>query len=159
MDLDALGNIGDFLGGIGVVITLVYLAFQIRQNTNVVRISTATSRAEQRATVSAFIAQSPEINRIFWTGLEEPESLSQAEYRHFESIFSTFLQGSTAGFDLYREQAISAAEWESTVANLEWAVAQPGWKRFWGKWRPGYTTDFAAMVDDLVRNSEAASVR
>ena len=31
--LDALGNIGDFLRGIGVVITLLYLAAQIRQNT------------------------------------------------------------------------------------------------------------------------------
>ena len=37
--MDALGNIGDFLGGIGVVITLVYLAGQIRQNTRSVRIS------------------------------------------------------------------------------------------------------------------------
>ena len=33
MNLEALGNIGDFLGGIGVVVTLVYLAAQIRQNT------------------------------------------------------------------------------------------------------------------------------
>ena len=27
--LDALGNIGDFLGGLGVVATLIYLALQI----------------------------------------------------------------------------------------------------------------------------------
>ena len=33
MNLEMLGNIGDFLGGIGVVITLIYLAAQIRQNT------------------------------------------------------------------------------------------------------------------------------
>ncbi len=31
--LEALGNIGDFLGRLGVVITLLYLAAQIRQNT------------------------------------------------------------------------------------------------------------------------------
>ena len=31
--LEALGNIGDFIGGIGVVITLAYLAVQIRHNT------------------------------------------------------------------------------------------------------------------------------
>ena len=28
-----LGNIGDFLGSIGVIVSLVYLAVQIRQNT------------------------------------------------------------------------------------------------------------------------------
>jgi len=31
--LEALGNIGDFIGGIAVVATLLYLAAQIRQNT------------------------------------------------------------------------------------------------------------------------------
>ena len=31
MDLDALGNLGDFIGGIAVIVTLVYLANQIRQ--------------------------------------------------------------------------------------------------------------------------------
>ena len=31
--LENLGNIGDFVGGLGVVATLIYLAIQIRQNT------------------------------------------------------------------------------------------------------------------------------
>ena len=30
--LEALGNVGDFLGGLGVVVTLFYLASQIRQS-------------------------------------------------------------------------------------------------------------------------------
>ena len=32
-----LGNYGEFVGAIGVVITLAYLAFQIRQNTRATR--------------------------------------------------------------------------------------------------------------------------
>ncbi len=32
MTLQDLGNIGDFVGGIAVVISLVYLAFQIRRS-------------------------------------------------------------------------------------------------------------------------------
>lgn len=31
--LDTLGNLGDFIDGIAVVITLIYLAVQVRQNT------------------------------------------------------------------------------------------------------------------------------
>jgi hypothetical protein len=33
MTLEDLGNIGDFVGGIAVILTLIYLAIQIRQNT------------------------------------------------------------------------------------------------------------------------------
>jgi len=32
MNWDAIGAIGDFVGGLGVVLSLVYIAFQIRQN-------------------------------------------------------------------------------------------------------------------------------
>ena len=33
MNLDELGNIGEFVGSIGVIVSLIYLAFQVRANT------------------------------------------------------------------------------------------------------------------------------
>ena len=36
MNLDILGNLGEFLGAIGVIVSLIYLAGQIRQNTRAV---------------------------------------------------------------------------------------------------------------------------
>lgn len=30
--MEALGNLGDFIGGLAVVVTLIYLAIQVRQN-------------------------------------------------------------------------------------------------------------------------------
>ena len=41
MTFEAFGNVGDFIGGIGVVITLAYLALQIRQNSNSVKAASA----------------------------------------------------------------------------------------------------------------------
>jgi hypothetical protein len=38
--LDVLGNLGDFVGGLAVVVTLIYLALQIRQNTATTRVQT-----------------------------------------------------------------------------------------------------------------------
>ena len=35
--VESLGNLGDFIGGIGVIITLIYLATQVRQNTAALR--------------------------------------------------------------------------------------------------------------------------
>ncbi len=33
MDLTQLANLGEFIGGVAVLVTLIYLAAQIRQNT------------------------------------------------------------------------------------------------------------------------------
>ena len=43
MSLNDLANIGQVIGAIAVVISLIYVAFQIRQNTNAVRSATAQS--------------------------------------------------------------------------------------------------------------------
>ena len=45
MNLDDLGNIADFLGAIAVLVTLVYLAIQVRH-------STATTRAQTRQSLA-----------------------------------------------------------------------------------------------------------
>jgi len=40
MSLEDLGNIGEFVAAVSVVVSLIYLAVQIRQNTRSVRAST-----------------------------------------------------------------------------------------------------------------------
>jgi len=37
LDLQFLGNLGEFIGGLAVIVSLVYLALQVRQNTQSLR--------------------------------------------------------------------------------------------------------------------------
>ncbi len=41
-----LGNYGEFVGAIGIVITLIYLAIQVRQNTRMMRASIRQARSD-----------------------------------------------------------------------------------------------------------------
>ena len=45
MSITELGSLGEFVGAIGVVLTLVYLAHQIRQNTTQLEQNTLTAKA------------------------------------------------------------------------------------------------------------------
>jgi len=45
--LEALANVGEFVGAIGVIVTIGYLAVHIRQNTKAVRTSSYHQAAEQ----------------------------------------------------------------------------------------------------------------
>jgi len=47
MTLNDLANIGQVIGAIAVVISLIYVALQIRQNTNAVRSATAQDCSSQ----------------------------------------------------------------------------------------------------------------
>jgi len=154
MNWDAIGAVAESLGAIATVATLAYLALQIRQNTRMGQIATATARIDQRAQQAAFISQSSDINRLFWTGLHDPESLSADEYRHFESIFSTYLVSNEAAFNFNQENALSEAEWAGQIAAINWLLSTPGFRSYWSAWRDSYAADYSDFVDASIRESE-----
>jgi len=90
--LEALGNIGDFLGGIGVVVTLIYLAGQIRQNTR--SIETSSFQAAQRdiAGLLDTLSHDPELTRIFLDGNRDFESFSKEDRRRYAIFAASFLR-------------------------------------------------------------------
>jgi len=131
---NALGAMAELLGAMATVLTLAYLALQIRQNTKMAQVATANARNEQRVQQSAFIAQSGEINRLFWSGLAEPDALGPDDYHHFESILSTYFLSFEAAFNLQREAVLSEAEWEGQLSALQWLTQTPGFSRYWSAW-------------------------
>ena len=76
MNLNDLANIGQVIGAIAVVISLIYVALQIRQNTNAVRSATAQSVHEHFANWYHLIAADAELARIAANGLRDYQSLS-----------------------------------------------------------------------------------
>ncbi len=64
MDITTLAAWGEFLGGIAVVVSLIYLAGQIRQNSKLLRASTASVTAQNLFSESSLMVQDPEVARI-----------------------------------------------------------------------------------------------
>ena len=62
MDLTQLANLGEFIGGAAVLVTLMYLALQVRQG----------NQAQTRDTYRAFVT---EMNRVLFTPMTDPETM------------------------------------------------------------------------------------
>ena len=78
-----LGNYGEFVGAIGVVATLVYLAVQIRQNSKQIRISSFQTSTERYADLIANVLDGPENFRWFRDGLISYASLTPEDQARF----------------------------------------------------------------------------
>ena len=79
--MENLGNIGDFIGGVGVVITLVYLATQIRQNTRALRLSSIQQIMGTSVSVNEAASSGP-LPEIL-AKLGNKERLDDAEFTTF----------------------------------------------------------------------------
>ena len=97
MTLEDLGNIGEFVGAIGVVVSLLYLAIQIRRSN---LLATAESnRFGQHAPIEPIMAivQDPEVARIFREGLGDRDALSSDEKVRFDMLLGSLIGGITTG--------------------------------------------------------------
>jgi len=126
-----LGNYGEFVGAIGVVVTLVYLTTQIRQNTNAIQSSTYASWNEAAQSWGDFVADNANTLAVFLE--KEPDELTPEEYWVAVGFaVKTFNQGQAA-FLHHQTGALSdevlTAHLHGVVSTLERsAVMQRIWR-------------------------------
>ena len=156
MDITTLAAWGEFIGGIAVVISLVYLASQIRQNSKLLRASTGSATAQIAFSQNAMTVQDPEVARISLDGFADRASLSDVDRRRFDSMVHLQLKGNWQLFRLYRDGISSHQEWRSCEREMSWAFQQPGQRAYWSEWCGLFEEDFADFVNGLIREGDAA---
>ena len=88
MNWDAIGAVGELAGALAVLITLIYLAVQLRQNTNL------ASGAAQREVMASFQLNLDRVRtnpQLVQKGLAQFDSLSHAEQLEFTMIINQFV--------------------------------------------------------------------
>jgi hypothetical protein len=85
MNWEAIGAVGEILGAVAVVVSLVYLATQIRQNSRSVNIESERFLNESWNTIQRDLATDEGIADIINRGLNDYVSLAPAEKGVFHS--------------------------------------------------------------------------
>ena len=156
MDITTLAAWGEFIGGIGVIASLIYLASQIRQNSRLLRAATTSATTQTRISWIALPAQDPELTRIFYGGLADLDSLPETDRRRFELLMTSQFTGNLQEYEFNREGIGSPGTWEQTKMGLHWQLSQAGGQQWWRQWSRVYPQDFREFVDGLIREGEAA---
>jgi hypothetical protein len=131
MTLNDLANLGQVIGAIAVVISLIYVALSIRQNTKAIRAATAQSVHEHFSNWYHLIAADAELAQVAANGLRDYASLSEQERVRFVATFMSFLSYSQNAFLKWREGLLKPAlwlGWEQVMMNL---FGAPGGKALW----------------------------
>ncbi len=82
MTLSDLANIAEIVGGIAVVFSLIYLAVQVRQNTNSVRNSTLQSNTALWSSILISLAE-PEMVSAYAAGMSGRTDIKPVQYTQF----------------------------------------------------------------------------
>ena len=134
MNLDILGNLGEFIGALGVVLSLLLVVRQLRlgheqtrRNTRSVRAATFNSMVENSIRLLEHVFRDSELADFVTRAADDPDSLTPGERLRWDSYM-------TAGFRhfanlLYQRETGSMEEkmWESYRRSFKHHLLSEGW--------------------------------
>jgi hypothetical protein len=151
MDITTLAAWGEFIGGIAVVVSLIYLASQIRQNSRLLEAAAEDSRVQNFNASSSMMVSDPEVARIFWDGLEDRAALSESDRRRFDPLMSMQYQGFVQQWEHRRRGLDNSTSWEQQELGMRWHLGRRGTQAWWAEYRGLYAPEFRDYLDGLIR--------
>lgn len=149
MDLTQLSNLGEFIGGIGVLATLVYLAIQVHQTKEFVRLESAQSTTKDFQGLLIRMMDKDHM-KLFRKGLNDFESMpknDQARLHHL--LFSGLMIGQSTYALGRRGAAEERIEQMVHIPNAA-ILRCPGIAQWWSSAKVAFPNDFVQYMDNQV---------
>lgn len=150
MNLESLGHIGELLGGIVVVISLFYLALQVRHNTQSLHTESYARALERIAGVQSRLAGDPALASILRRGVVDARTLTPDERIQFIWLFYEMFGAFEFVFHQAQTGALEDEIWERWSATMAWWLSMPGVESWWRTTPAPFTSTFSACVESLL---------
>lgn len=151
MDLQTLGNFGEFVGGLVVVISVVYLAMQIRQHTLAQRTQNYAVALDRLSGFQARMSQDEAYGDLLRTGVLNPGRLTRQHRIQFTWAFYEMFGAFEFMFHQASSGALPPEVWERWRSTLQWWMAFPGVQQWWDSRPSPFTATFTREVESVRR--------
>jgi hypothetical protein len=147
LDLESLANVGDLISAIVVVISLVYLALQVRQNTESLRTENYARALERIANMQARLGADAGFSELIARGAADAARLTAGERVQFTWTFYEMFGAFEFMFHQMTAGALPTEVWQRWSETLSWWLSLPGVKAWWHSRPAPFSASFTGYVD------------
>ena len=156
MTLENLSQLGEFIGGFGVIFTLIYLAIQVRSNTRSQRADMTARVLERLAAQQHTFGFNIEANRFFMRCVADVSHLSFEERGRFQWVMTEFLSSMEFLMQQYEVGNVDQQVWQRWADTLDFWLSFDGVKTYWSGRATPYTDSFTRYIDDRLAANDYA---
>jgi hypothetical protein len=130
LDITTLAAWGEFIGGIAVVASLIYLAGQIRLNTKTVRASNfgdLLTVSDERDNLVA----DPEMASLYLRGLHDFEGLNMVDQVRFGAVIGHNINAVYRAWNLHRQALLDDNMWDNQAHSMAVHLRSLGVRQWW----------------------------
>lgn len=153
IDLQALANLGEIVGAVAVIASLLYLAAQVRQGTRAQRTENYARALERVSAMQSVLSQDGDISRIFAKGVQDPSKLTALERIRFTwSLYEAF-DAFEFMFHTYNTDQIPDEVWKRWSSTVAWWLCFPGVQAWWTNRPVQFSESFTGFVEALIHDN------
>ncbi len=123
MNWEAVGAVGESLGAIGVIVSLVYLASQIRTQNRASRVSAATEWTNQWNLFLGSFAEHSELSEIWMKGTSDFSSLNPVETVQLSSHLGRIFRVGENIYDQHEQGLFDTKAWRGVAWRERWRMS------------------------------------
>lgn len=145
--IQLLGSVGEFLGSVGVLISLVYLAVQIKKNTETERTSTYQSIVRDFGDMNQMMASLPDLTYLYVQALESFGGMEPAEKARISQVFYMTFRYFENMYYQHRKGYLEEEVWLGWKRLMLTYFARDGFQTWWHIRRDVFSEPFAKFLE------------
>jgi hypothetical protein len=157
MSLSDLASLGSFVSGVAVLISLVYLALQIRQAEKNQQANVRQQRASRTVAINMGVATEPSLVEAVDKAITGASDLTRPQLLQFFFYSLAMFNSYEDNFLQHRDGLISDRDFAPIVKGARRVFARPGYRLSWKVQRANYSQEFAEFMDALAKSPVALS--
>lgn len=155
MDIMELGALGELVGGVAVIASLIYVGMQMRQSNRLAADAVVQSARRFTDELLRDLSNDAPLAEFYLAGLADPQPLSAAERIRFDMILMRVFRAMESLFLEHGEGLMSDDVWRSNERRFSQLLRQPGGIASWRRQRDLFIERFVTYVDERLAVAEA----
>lgn len=158
MNWDAIGAIGELIGAVAVIATLIYLAQQIKDSARAARSAAVTDATNAIQALYQELGTNTQSSERFLKGLTDYDSMTGSEQFQWLMLMHSWFIGFQRSFFLSQEGTLDVGLRDSIGTAIVAVNHMPGVKQYWRQRRSFFQTEFVDWVENLFEQKPLTDV-
>ncbi len=148
MNWEAIGAFGELFGAVAVVLTLGYLAVQVKQNSLGMKVVAKIDIEKSFGEYTDLIVQDSALLELQLRGMKGDE-LGEIEAARFSLLMQKATRSFSSMYYQYQTQGLSEDQWYESYRLIRWFTHAPGYRSWWKQNERNYRSEFGNYLNKI----------
>jgi hypothetical protein len=147
--IEQYASLAEIIGTVTVVISLVYLAVQVRHGIAQGQAEARYAFVQATSDINMTIAQDKQLASVWRRGLEDPESLDADETMQLWMLMGQYCNAWLVMHQLHEDGQLARNQWQVVRNDIAAILCSEGGRAFWKIGRGAFDPGFMSFVDNM----------